>query len=264
MSDIELYRDSGLEIYEKVHYSHGEHLREVAELLSWYKRSNARILDLGCSGGLHALELARLGHFVTGIDIEPAAIDLARKRNSKVDLQAGFLVVDLENGDLSGLGTFDLVYSLGNVLSHISKKSLPVLLEKIRDCLVADGILLFDVVHVGEEFPEEVNEQDLHITWSRDLDRQTGKIRLRGDFLDYGLVQDFQVWGMPGTKWRRSLSGRGSVGLIFRRRWIFPTGRQYRGMPSASDTGRQKRAFENNLELSTINRNCYPPAFFTL
>ena len=195
MTDIELYRDTGLEIYEKVHYSHGEHLREVNAILSWYKRGNARILDMGCSGGLHALELAKRGHIVTGIDIEPVAIDLARKRNRDLQLQAVFLVVDLENGSLSGLGKFDLIYSLGNVLSHLQKKSVPDLLEKIRDCLVEDGIFLFDVLHVGEEFPEEVYEEDLGITWKRNLERENGKIGLRGNFRDYGFLQDFQVWG---------------------------------------------------------------------
>ena len=195
MTDIELYRDTGLEIYEKAHYSQGEHFREVDAILSWYERANARILDLGCSGGLHALELAKRGHIVTGIDIEPAAIDLARKRNRDLYLQAGFLVVDLENGSLSGLGKFDLIYSMGNVLSHLPKKSLPNLLEKIKGCLAEDGIFLFDILHVGEEFPEEVYEEDLGIAWKRNLDRETGKIRLRGNFRDYGFIQEFQVWG---------------------------------------------------------------------
>jgi SAM-dependent methyltransferase len=195
MTDIALYRDTGLEVYEKVHYSHGEHLREVDAILSWYKRGNSRILDIGCSGGLHALEMAKRGHIVTGIDIEPAAIELARKRNQDLHLKAGFLVIDLEKGPLSALGKFEMVYSIGNVLSHLQKKSVPELLGKIKDCLLEDGIFLFDVLHVGEEFPEEVYEEDLGITWKRNLDRETGKIRLQGDFRDYGFIQDFQVWG---------------------------------------------------------------------
>jgi SAM-dependent methyltransferase len=195
MTDIKLYRDAGLEIYEKVHYSHGEHIREVEAILSWYNRNHARILDVGCSGGLHALELAKRGHGVTGIDAEPAAIELARKRSKDERIRAKFLVVELENGSLSGLGRFDLIYSLGNVLSHIRKKTLPAVLHKIRECLNEDGLFLFDIIHVGEGFPEVVLEEDLGILWQRNLYRETGEIRLRGVFTDYGVTEEFKLWG---------------------------------------------------------------------
>ena len=125
MTNNELYRDKGLEIYEKVHYSHGEHIVEVEAILSWYGRKGSRILDLGCSGGLHALELAKRGYSVTGIDMEISAIELARKRSAGAGLNADFLAADLEKSDLAALGRFDLVYSLGNVISHIQKKGLP-------------------------------------------------------------------------------------------------------------------------------------------
>lgn len=64
-----LYRNSGLEIYEKVHYSHGEHITEVERILTWYGSLNKRVLDIGCSGGLHALEFARKGYSITGYGI---------------------------------------------------------------------------------------------------------------------------------------------------------------------------------------------------
>jgi SAM-dependent methyltransferase len=195
MTDIELYRETGLEIYEKVHYSRGEHIREVDAILSWYKRDRSRILDMGCSGGFHAIEFAKRGHFVTGIDAEPSAIDLARKRSQAMQVEAVFLVVDLESEALTSLGRFDLIYSLGNVLSHIRKEVVPEVLGNIRTCLDEDGIFLFDVLHVGVDFPEEVREEDLGIVWKRNLDRKTGMIRLTGIYSYSGFIQDFQVWG---------------------------------------------------------------------
>ena len=53
-----LYRDSGLDVYERSHYSQGEHISEVKQILTWYKAENTHVLDIGCSGGLHALEFA--------------------------------------------------------------------------------------------------------------------------------------------------------------------------------------------------------------
>jgi SAM-dependent methyltransferase len=195
MTGIELYRDAGLQIYEKAHYSRGEHIREVEAILSWYRRENGLILDIGCGGGLHALELAKRGHYVTGIDAETSAIGLARKRSRESNLEAVFFVADLESCELSTFGKFDLVCGLGNVISHIPKKSLPEVLRKVSSCMEDDGIFLFDALHIGDPFPEKVHEKELGIIWERKLDRDTGEIALRGIFPDFGVTQDFRVWG---------------------------------------------------------------------
>ena len=209
MTDIELYRDKGLVIYEKAHYSHGEHIREVEAILSWYAREGGRILDIGCSAGLHALELAKRGYYVTGIDLEMSAIELARSRTGKAGLKADFIAADLEKDDLTELGRFNLVYSLGNVISHIPNKSLPAVLNKIRSCLEIDGIFLFDILAIGDTFPEDVQEKDLGIIWRRTLDRGTGEILLRGIFENFGVTQDFRVWGHDREEMRVLLKEAG-------------------------------------------------------
>ena len=213
MTDIDIYRDSGLEIYEKAHYSHGEHIREVEAILSWYGKNGGRILDIGCSGGLHAIELAKRGYSVTGMDKETSAIELARRRTADAGLMAYFFVADLEKDDLQGLGRFDLVYSLGNVISHIPKKSLPAVLKKIRSCLEKDGIFLFDILVVGDTFPEEVHEKDLGIIWKRRLDRDTGEILLSGIFENFGVTQDFRVWGHDREEMLKLLKEAGFTGI---------------------------------------------------
>jgi SAM-dependent methyltransferase len=213
MTDIDLYRDKGLEIYEKAHYSHGEHIQEVEAILSWYGRQHGRVLDIGCSGGLHALELAKRGYAVTGMDRENSAIELAMKRSFEEGLKADFFAADLEKDDLSGLGRFDLAFSLGNVISHIPKKSLPAVLRKIRSLLEMDGIFLFDVLAIGGCFPEVVHEKDLGIIWKRRLDRDTGEILLRGIFENLGVAQDFRVWGYTREEMQELLRAAGFRGI---------------------------------------------------
>jgi SAM-dependent methyltransferase len=44
------------------------------------KRPFGKALDLGCGTGMHAIELARRGWQVTGIDLVPKALREARKR----------------------------------------------------------------------------------------------------------------------------------------------------------------------------------------
>lgn len=192
---VELYRDAGLDIYEKVHYSHGEHIREVDQILSWYLPRGTRILDIGCSGGLHALEFARRGFSVTGVDVEPSAIERAEERSRSQLLRAAFHALDIGRDDLASLGTFDLIYSLGNVISHIDKNRFGDVLERIRKRLDQDGIFLFDVLIKGNPFLEEIREEEHRIFWKRKLDEETDLIRMDGFFEEFDVTCPFEVWG---------------------------------------------------------------------
>jgi SAM-dependent methyltransferase len=193
----ELYRKPGLAVYEKSHYSHMEHIHEVEQILTWYTGQKKNVLDIGCSGGLHALEFARRGFSVTGLDIEPSAIEIARKRKHNENLKAKFYVIDVENDELEGLGKFDFIYSIGNVLSHVNREHFLEILLKISGCLDDDGIFLFDVLINGQPFQEEIypDDNDLQIVWKRQIDEKTGRISMDGIFLESGFRQHFNVWG---------------------------------------------------------------------
>ncbi len=208
---IELYREQGLEIYEKSHYSHGEHVTEVEQILTWYRRRNTRVLDIGCSGGLHALELAKRGFSVTGLDIEPSAIKLARKRARNENQKTKFYVLDIEKDMLPCAEKFDFIYSIGNVLSHVRKELMPEVLQKIYDCLDKNGILLFDVLINSKPFQEEISpdESELPIIWKRKIDEKTGRISMDGIFLDCGFIQHFDVWGHTVEEIVALLNSRG-------------------------------------------------------
>ena len=205
----ELYRSSGLDIYEKSHYARGEHLREVEEILSWYRRRRTRVLDVGCSGGFHALEFARRGFSVTGVDLEPSAIERALARSREEGLSAAFSVLDLEKDDMVGLGTFDFIYSIGNVFSHVKKGLVPDIFRKVRGCLSPDGIFLFDLLMKGRPFREELYEEDLKIAWKRVLHGETDRISMEGFFQDFNFVQHFEVWGYSTAEVLEALTAAG-------------------------------------------------------
>lgn len=191
----ELY-NSRLEVYEKSHYSHGEHIKEVGQILAWYRRRNTHILDIGCSAGLHAMEFSKRGFHVTGIDIEPSAIGLANTR-AKGNKKVTFLVKDIERDELPCNEKFDLIYSIGNVLSHVEKERIFKVLRKIRNCLDEKGTLLFDVLINSKPFQEEIKPEKngLQIVWKRKIDEKTGRISMNGFFLESGFKQHFDVWG---------------------------------------------------------------------
>ncbi|MGD8975342.1 MAG: methyltransferase domain-containing protein [Desulfobacterales bacterium] len=192
---VSFYKDSGLDVYERVHYSNLEHVREVEQILEWYTRKNTRVLDIGCSGGLHALEFAKRGYFVTGVDIEPSAIIRAEKRCLEPILHARFKALDIENDDICCLGKFNLIYSIGNTVSHFNKYRLYNTLLKIKHCLCENGIVVFNVFMIESPFRFEIHADQLKIFWRREFDKRTGKIKMYGDFQNFGVSEYFDVWG---------------------------------------------------------------------
>lgn len=103
------------------------------------------ILDIGCGTGRHAIEFARLGLNVHGIDIDPDAIDAARQSLVKAkppveQVRFECLSVEKLNGPV-----FDAAVCLFNVLNYILDfEEMKRFLEAIRRCLRPGGVLIFD------------------------------------------------------------------------------------------------------------------------
>jgi SAM-dependent methyltransferase len=192
---VGLYKDTGLDVYEAIYYSNLEHVHEVDQVLQWYAAENTRVLDIGCSGGLHALEFAKRRHSVIGIDIEPSAIQRAKERSRAQVLNVCFQVLDIENDDIIPLGKFDLIYSIGNVISHLDKYRLYNSLRKVKLCLNSGGTFLFNVYTLQYPFREVIVAKRPRIFWKRQVDQKTGRIYMSGTFLDFGFTELFEVWG---------------------------------------------------------------------
>lgn len=74
----------------------------------------ARILDLGCSYGRHAIPLAQRGYTVTGVDISPHLLQKARALAEKEGLRIDFIRQEMK--ELSFEECFDVVASIGTAL----------------------------------------------------------------------------------------------------------------------------------------------------
>jgi len=66
----------------------------AAVLKTWLPQNGAIVLDIGCGTGSLSIVLAGLGHKVTGIDLSPSMITLARAKAATHALQIEFDVMD--------------------------------------------------------------------------------------------------------------------------------------------------------------------------
>jgi SAM-dependent methyltransferase len=104
----------------------------------------ARLLDYGCGTGRHAIELASRGYIVTGVDISPAMIAIARERcGVKVDILS---VVELPESE----STFDAVVSMFDVFSYMTEIAPAIsFLDNLRRHCKPEGVVIFDTWHLA-------------------------------------------------------------------------------------------------------------------
>ncbi len=76
-----------------------------------------RVLEYGCGPGSQSFELAKRGAHVTGIDISPVAIEIARAEAERQGVEATFAVMDAERTTFPD-GSFDLIVG-GAILHHL-------------------------------------------------------------------------------------------------------------------------------------------------
>jgi 2-polyprenyl-6-hydroxyphenyl methylase / 3-demethylubiquinone-9 3-methyltransferase len=89
--------------------------RYVAERVSL---NGARVLDVGCGGGLLAESLARAGAIVTAIDLAPGMVDTARMHALESGLSIDYRVDSAESLVNVHAGKFDVVTCM-EMLEHV-------------------------------------------------------------------------------------------------------------------------------------------------
>ncbi|HEX2501608.1 MAG TPA: class I SAM-dependent methyltransferase [Methylomirabilota bacterium] len=187
------FNDRGtIGVFERSFYAGREAAEEIEAILEWRARPR-RVLDIGCNAGLHALEWARRGVEVVGIDSAPVAIAVARERAAG-NPRVRFEVADLADPDLGRLGTFDLVTVLGGVFNCIPRAALLPAFGAIRSALEPGGDLVFDVLRWRDTprtvFLRRDGQGALRIVWEFTLDPVEGRGHVVGQFLETGAIQD--------------------------------------------------------------------------
>ncbi len=88
----------------------------MKKVIGFDRYEHKRVLEVGCGTGTDLLQFARGGAVVTGCDLTPRSVEIARRRFKVYGLEGQFSISDAENLSFPD-ESFDLVYSFG-VIHH--------------------------------------------------------------------------------------------------------------------------------------------------
>jgi 2-polyprenyl-3-methyl-5-hydroxy-6-metoxy-1,4-benzoquinol methylase len=110
----------------------------LVELANSGKVKPCNAIDLGCGAGNYAIYLANLGFNMTGVDVSPTAVRIARENAKKKGIRCNFLVADVL-GDLDEIEqTYDFAYDW-ELLHHIFPEKRRRYIENVSKILNPEG-----------------------------------------------------------------------------------------------------------------------------
>lgn len=107
----------------------------------------ARILDLACGHGRHTLELARRGFRMTGVDLSPRSLELARAAAEREHAEIEFIERDMRDIDFES--QFDAVINLFTAFGYFEEEEENQrVLDGVARALVPGGRFLIDTLNL--------------------------------------------------------------------------------------------------------------------
>jgi SAM-dependent methyltransferase len=109
----------------------------------WARTLGGPILEVACGTGRMALRLAAQGYDVTGVDITPEMVALARQKASERGLFVEWIVADARDFHLSK--RFPFIFMVGNAFQFfLTREDQEGLLASVREHLPPEGCFLFE------------------------------------------------------------------------------------------------------------------------
>lgn len=121
----------------------GENIHGEADLIQALLAANggSRVLDAGCGTGRVAMELARRGISVLGVDADPQMLITARDKAPELTWAQADLADAVALATAAG-GPFDVVLLAGNVMIFLESGTEPVAMANLAGRLEPGGLLV--------------------------------------------------------------------------------------------------------------------------
>ena len=123
---------------DQIPWNHLDPPEALLELLESKTITPCKTLDLGCGTGNYAIYLSKRGFDVTGVDVSPSAIRMAREKARREGVPCRFIVADILH-DLGSIHeSFDFIYDW-EVLHHIYPEDRVRYMENVSKLLSRSG-----------------------------------------------------------------------------------------------------------------------------
>jgi SAM-dependent methyltransferase len=167
----------------------------LVELVDSGKVKPCKTIDLGCGTGNYVIYLASLGFDVTGIDISPTAIKIAKENAKKKGIKCNFLVADVL-GNLNEIEEkFYLAYDW-ELLHHIFPEQRKIYVENVYKILNLGGKYLS--VCFSEKDPEFGGSIKYRKTRLSTILYFSSENELRDLFEQYFNIKELKTIGIRG------------------------------------------------------------------
>ncbi len=148
----------------------------------------AKILDLCCGQARHAIELAKLGYDVTGLDLNKFLLDAGRKFSEKAGVNIRFVQGDMR--EIPFDNEFDAVVNLFTAFGYFEQEEENQrALASVHRCLRPGGTFLLDQSHVlraARDFHPRVWQEypdGTLLIEERKLDARTVRYKTRATYI---------------------------------------------------------------------------------
>ncbi len=114
----------------------------VYDRLTSHIKKGDNVLDIGCGTGALSFRAAKIGAKVTGIDVNPQMLEIAKKRSKDFGLEKSVEFSEMGVAELgSEKGKYDVIMS-GLCFSELTDGELGFVIQEAKRLLVPKGLLL--------------------------------------------------------------------------------------------------------------------------
>lgn len=184
----------------------------VSALEKYSKSRPELVLDLGCGTGVITLMLAERGFDMTGVDISPEMLDVARERAEEKGLDVLWLCQDMREFEL--YGTVDAAVMTNDAINYLLKnKDLDAVFSLVHNYLVPEGIFIFDISTKGKfsrlyRGDIIIEEDGLYCGWQNYYNEKKGTVDF---YLSYFVEEDGGWQRYDESQRERAWSCRGII-----------------------------------------------------
>jgi SAM-dependent methyltransferase len=144
---------------------YADYMEDLPALQAYAQRTAGPLLELGCGTGRLLIPLARAGYAVTGVDLSPEMLAIARAKRAAADLAERVTLIEGDYATAALGGPYRFAFCVMNTFLHLlTIEDQAAALRHWRQHLAPRGLLLLDLFHPDHR---QLAELDGRLVWDK-------------------------------------------------------------------------------------------------